>query len=88
MLKTAIPYMRPAQKRQFAILVKYMELQRAAMLFSPGNASLSICEVPPEENNTLNLLSEMRQFATPKELETLDMVTNFMSMLSLYSELS
>ena len=27
MLKTAIPYMKGDQKKQFAILIKYMELQ-------------------------------------------------------------
>ena len=31
MLKTAIPYMKGDQKKQFAILIKYMELQ-----YDPG----------------------------------------------------
>ena len=29
MLKTVIPYMKSSQKKQFAILIKYMELQNA-----------------------------------------------------------
>ena len=32
MLKTAIPYMKGDQKKQFAILIKYMELQNTRYL--------------------------------------------------------
>ena len=86
MLKTAIPYMRQSQKRQFAILIKYMELQRAIQVFSPGNASLTACELPAEENNSLNMLNAMRKYASPKEQEMIDNFTNLFSMMSLYSE--
>lgn len=86
MLKTAVPYMKPSQKRQFAILIKYMELQRAMQVFVPGNASLAACELPEEENNSLNMLNEMRKFATPKEQEMVDNLINLFSMLSLYSD--
>lgn len=86
MLKTAIPYMQNTQKRQFAILIKYLELQRAMQVFVPGAASLTACEIPGEENNTLNMLSEIRKFATPHEQEMIDNVTNLISMMSLYSD--
>ena len=86
MLKTAIPYMQNTQKRQFAILIKYLELQRAMQVFVPGTASLATCEIPAEENNTLNMLSEIRKFATPREQEIIDNVTNLVSMMSLYSD--
>ena len=88
MLKTAIPYMKQSQKRQFAILIKYMELQRAVQIFSSDNASIAACEVPEDQNNSLNMLNELRKYATLKELETIDMLTNLFSMLTLYSELS
>ena len=57
MLKTAIPYMKQSQKRQFAILIKYMELQRAVQIFSSDNASIAACEVPEDQNNSLNMLN-------------------------------
>ena len=88
MLKTAIPYMKQSQKRQFAILIKYMELQRAVQIFSSDNASIAACEVPEDQNNSLNMLNEVRKYATLKELETIDMLTNLFSMLTLYSDLS
>ena len=86
MLKTAVPYMPQSQKRQFAILIKYMELQRAMQIFAPGTASLSACELPDEENNGLNMLTEMRKYATPHEQEMIDNVSNLISMMSLYSD--
>ena len=33
MLKTVIPYMKSSQKKQFAILIKYMELQNTLHIF-------------------------------------------------------
>ncbi len=87
MLKTAIPYMKQAQQKQFAILIKYMELQKAAAVFSNDeNATLAACGLPEEELNSINMLNEMRKYATPKELETIDTLTNLFSMLSMYSE--
>lgn len=86
MLKTAVPYMKQSQKRQFAILIKYMELQRAIQIFTPGAASLSACEIPAEENNSLNMLNEMRKYATPREQEMIDNFTNLFSMMTLYSD--
>ena len=86
MLKTVIPYMKQSQKQQFAILIKYMELQRAMQIFTPGNASLAACEVPSEENNGLSMLNAMRKYATPKEQEFIDNLTNLLSMMTLYSD--
>lgn len=86
MLKTAIPYMQHTHKRQFALLIKYLELQRAMQVFVPGTSNLAACEIPAEENNTLNMLSEIRKFATPREQEMIDNVTNLVSMMSLYSD--
>ncbi len=86
MLKTAVPYMKQSQKQQFAILIKYLELQRAMQVFAPGTATLAACELPAEENNTINMLSEMRKYANPKEQELIDNFTNLFSMLTLYSD--
>jgi len=86
MLKTAVPYMKHSQKRQFAILIKYMELQRAIQSFSSGTASLSACEIPAEENNSLNMLNEMRKYANPREQEMIDNFTNLFSMMTLYND--
>ena len=69
MLKTVIPYMKNAQKKQFAILIKYMELQKTIQLFSTEESALSICSLPEEENNTVAMLNDLRKFCTPRDEE-------------------
>ena len=87
MLKTAVPYMKQSQKKQFALLIKFMELQKAVQLFgSGGNNTLATCEIPQEENNSLNMLNDIRKYATPKEQEMIDTFTNLFSMIALCSE--
>lgn len=86
MLKTAVPYMRQSQKQQFAVLIKYLELQRAMQVFAPGTVTLAACELPEEENNTINMLGEMRKYANQREQELIDNFTNLLSMLTLYSD--
>ena len=84
MLKTVLPYMKSSQKKQFAILIKYMELQNTLHIFSQEEQVLSMCSLPEEENNPQSLLNSLRLFCTPKELETIDMLTNMFSMLETY----
>ena len=72
MLKTAIPYMKGDQKKQFAILIKYMELQNTIQVFNQEDKVMSMCSVSEDENST------------DKELETLDMITNMISMMETY----
>jgi hypothetical protein len=81
MLKTAIPYMKGAQKKQFAILIKYMELQNTAHLFSQEDKVLSMCSVDEYDNSNLAMLNDLRKFCSAKEQETIDMMVNMLSMM-------
>lgn len=84
MLKTMLPYMKESQKKQFAILIKYMELQNTIQVFSQEDKVMSMCSVDEESNNIVSMLQELRQFCNAKEQETLDMLTNMFSMLETY----
>ena len=42
MMKTMVPYMKESQKKQFAILIKYMELQNTIQVFSQKDKVLSM----------------------------------------------
>lgn len=84
MLKTVIPYLKEEQKKQFAILIKYMELQNTIQVFSQKDTVLSMCSVDEDQNSILTLLNELRQFCTEKEKETLDMFSNMFSMFETY----
>ena len=74
MLKTMLPYMKDTQKKQFAILIKYMELQNTVQVFSVDEGS----------NNMVAMLNDLRVFCTSKEQETIDMLANMFSMLETY----
>ncbi|MFR4352226.1 MAG: hypothetical protein ACLT3H_11230 [Roseburia sp.] len=84
MLKTMLPYMKEAQKKQFAILIKYMELQNTIQVFSHEDMVMSMCSAPEENNNMVTMLNDLRQFCSAKEQETLDMLTNMFSMMETY----
>lgn len=84
MLKTILPYMKESQKKQFAILIKYMELQNTIQVFSQEDKVLSMCSVDENSNRMLAMLNDLRQFCTEKEQETLDMLANMFSMLETY----
>lgn len=84
MLKTILPYMHESQKKQFAILIKYMELQNTIQVFSQEDKVLSMCSMDEDRNTTLSMLNDLRQFCNSKEQETLDMLINMFSMLETY----
>ncbi len=84
MLKTVIPYMKEEQKKQFAILIKYMELQNTIQVFSQQDKVMSMCSVDDGGNNMLAMLNDLRQFCTEREQETLDMIANMFSMMETY----
>lgn len=84
MLKTILPYMKGEQKKQFAILIKYMELQNTIQVFSQEDKVMSMCSVDESSNSVYSMLNDLRQFCTEKELETLDMLTNMFSVLETY----
>lgn len=84
MLKTVLPYMKEEQKKQFAILIKYMELQNTIRVFSQADKVMSMCSVDESDNSMLSMINDLRKFCTEKEQETLDMLTNMFSMMETY----
>lgn len=86
MMKTILPYMKEAQKKQFAILIKYMELQNTIQVFSQED-KLAMCSVGEKGNNTLALLNDLRRFCSEKEQESIDMLINMLSMMETYESI-
>ena len=84
MMKTVVPYLKNTQKKQFAVMIRYMELFNTMSIFSKEEQVLSMCSIPEEENTPLSLLNNLRPFCTEAECETLDMLSNMFSMLETY----
>lgn len=86
-MKTMIPYLSASQQRPFALLIKYMELQKTAQLFS--NDTLTIQEVSshsPQER-MFQMLTDISEQCTPGEKENIENFLNMYQMLSAYDTL-
>ena len=68
-MKTMIPYLSAGQQRPFALLIKYMELQKTAQLFS--NDTLTIQEVSNQspQERMFQMLTDISEQCTPGEKE-------------------
>ena len=78
-MKTMIPYLSAGQQRPFALLIKYMELQKTAQLFS--NDTLT-----PQER-MFQMLTDISEQCTPGEKENIENFLNMYQMLSAYDTL-
>lgn len=88
MLKAAIPYINNNSQKSMAFLVKFMELQRTVSLFKDSENSLQMCAAPEtEEPRPLQMLSDIREYCSEKDQETIDMFINFVQMFSTYETL-
>lgn len=88
MLKAAVPYISNSSQKTIAFLIKFMELERTVSIFNNPEASLKMCSVSEsDEPPVLQLLSDLREYCTEKEQETLDMIMNYMQMFSAYGTL-
>ena len=83
-LKTALPYLKGSRQKQILMLIKSMELKKSIDLIDSDDTSLSICSTDNPMENTLNMLSDIRQFCSEKEQEHIDMIMNLFSMFSTY----
>lgn len=83
-LKTALPYMKGAHQKEIITLIKSLELRKSLELINSEDSSLSIMSTDNPTENTLNMLSDIRQFCNEREQEHIDLLLNLFSMFSTY----
>ncbi len=83
-IKTTIPYLKEPQQKNMAILAKCLELQKTIRFFENDSSSLSICSVDNPEENTINMLNDLRPYCNEAELENLDSFINMFQLFSAY----
>lgn len=79
-LKTAVPYLKTEQQKQFSMIIKLIELQKTAALFHTdrkNSSGLQACAGESEYERTVKMLGAVRELCTPKEQEMIDMFLNF-----------
>ena len=84
MLKTVIPYMDGPRQKNFAMIVKFLELRNVASLFNAEPISLSMCSTDDPSEKRVQLLNDIKKFCTPAEQDSIDMMLTAFQMFSSY----
>ena len=84
MLKTILPYMEWQQQKSLAVMIKYMELQKTAQIFSAPTPSIQMCEITDSKEKALQMLNDLSEICNEKEKESIDNLLNMFQMFSTY----
>lgn len=85
MLKAALPYMNNSEQKTFTIFIKIYELRNALSLIQEEDNQLTACSEDTDGNQTLNMLTHIREFGNEKEKEFIDLFINFNQAFQLFS---
>ena len=84
MLKTILPYMEWRQQKSLAVMIKYMELQKTAQIFSASTPSIQMCEITDGREKMLQMLNDLSDVCNEQEKESIDNLLNMFQMFSTY----
>ena len=84
MLKTILPYMEWRQQKSLAVMIKYMELQKTAQIFSAATPSIQMCEISDGREKMLQMLNDLSDICNEQEKESIDNLLNMFQMFSTY----
>lgn len=81
-MKAMVPYLELNRQKMFAMMIKFMELQRTFRSF-PGN-SLSIQSLGQEsgQERMMRMLSDISEQCNAQERENMDMLLNLIQIMS------
>lgn len=83
-LKTIIPYIKSPGQKNFALMVKCMELKNVISIFQKPQSSLSMCAPEDPSEMRLQLLNDIKKFCSPAEQDSIDMMLTAFQMFSSY----
>lgn len=82
-LKAALPYLAPSGQRLLSVFAKFSELQKTMTLFQNNSADMTIMSQEEYTPQPLEMLADIRQYATPRTKDTIDNLINTFSMMQL-----
>lgn len=80
-LKSVVPYLDFPSQRPVAMLIQYLELRHASEAFARQDNSMAACAMPNPSERRSAMLTAVRQYATPKEQETIDTILNMLCVM-------
>lgn len=82
-MKAAIPYLPSSIQRSLSLYVKFLEIQN---LLSYYNNQVSVCSSSSQSNSPDEFLSELCNYATEEQRQTLEQTLNVLNTLKMYQE--
>ena len=83
MMKAAIPYLPSAIQRSLSLYAKFLEIQN---LLSYYNNQVSVCSSSGRNISPDELLSELRNYATEEQRQTMEQTLGILNTLKMYQE--
>jgi hypothetical protein len=81
MLKTFVPYAGAHMQKQLVAAIQLMEYQAALVALKREDNCLAACAVPEGGSRATTLLSELKQYCSPGEQETIDNMLNLLGIM-------
>lgn len=83
MMKAAIPYLPVGMQKSLSLYVKFMEIGNVISYF---NNPVSACASPARTAAPDELLSELRNYGTEEQRQSMDQILNLFHTLKMYQE--
>lgn len=82
MMKTLIPYLDAGRQRPFALLVKYLELQKTAQLFSQDSMVIQSVSAESPQERMYQMMTDLCEQCSDAERENIESVMNMFQIMS------
>ena len=86
MLKVSLPYMHSPMRETCKNCVRFYELRQAMQRLDEEEESLEACSRDQKTDPLSAVAKSIREYCTPREMETLDMISNMLQMMRLYRD--
>lgn len=84
MMKTMIPYLDAGKQRPFALLVKYLELQNTARMFSRDSMVIQSVSAESPQERMYQMMTDLCEQCSDSERESIESLMNMFQLMSAY----
>lgn len=85
MLKVSLPYLQPGLRETCKTCIRIFEINHVIRRLEEEEETLAACS-QEKKDPVSAIMQSIRDYCTPRELDTLDMITNILQMTRLYQE--
>ena len=86
-LKVLLPYFDPDNRKNLAVLIKFMELQYTMEYFSRHPSALCAASCDPKQPDIVEIFEQIKNFCTPSEKAMFEQLKNKKKSMEMYEEM-